>query len=152
MSVLGQPGAAGGYDRGTLVGAGAGLGRRFQLNVGGLRVVPRYWSPTNPSDFDSAGLVPTCSYSGTPGSNETRLLLAKAASDHEASRIGDQTGGRVFLFLHTDDFERDHRAFTARGVRFCEAPRHEPYGTVAVFEDLYGNRWDLIQPAAPPPP
>jgi catechol 2,3-dioxygenase-like lactoylglutathione lyase family enzyme len=81
-----------------------------------------------------------------PGSNETRLLLAKAASDHEASRIGDQTGGRVFLFLHTDDFARDYEAFRARGVRFVREPKQEPYGTVAVFEDLYGNLWDLIEP------
>lgn len=73
------------------------------------------------------------------------LLLAKAANDAQASRIGNQTGGRVFLFLHTDDFSRDHTAYVARGVRFIEAPRHETYGTVAVFEDLYGNRWDLIE-------
>ena len=81
-----------------------------------------------------------------PGSNETRLLLAKAASDHEASRIGDQTGGRVFLFLHTDNFARDHEAFSARGVKFVREPKREAYGTVAVFEDLYGNLWDLIEP------
>ncbi len=81
-----------------------------------------------------------------PGSTETRLLLAQAASPEQDAHIGDQTGGRVFLFLHTDDFARDHRAFAARGVRFVEAPRQEGYGTVAVFEDLYGNRWDLIQP------
>jgi catechol 2,3-dioxygenase-like lactoylglutathione lyase family enzyme len=73
------------------------------------------------------------------------LLLAKAANQTQASRIGNQTGGRVFLFLHTDDFERDHAAYSARGVHFIEAPRYEAYGTVAVFEDLYGNRWDLIE-------
>ena len=73
------------------------------------------------------------------------LLLARAANDEQQSRIGNQTGGRVFLFLHTDDFARDHAAFGARGVRFIEAPRHEAYGTVVVFEDLYGNRWDLIE-------
>jgi catechol 2,3-dioxygenase-like lactoylglutathione lyase family enzyme len=78
---------------------------------------------------------------------ETRILLAKAASPEQAARIGDQTGGRVFLFLHTDDFDRDHARMTAAGVRFLEAPRREPYGTVAVFEDLCGNRWDLLQPA-----
>ncbi len=75
----------------------------------------------------------------------TALLLAKAANAEQVARIGNQTGGRVFLFLHTDDFARDHAAFQARGVRFVEAPRHETYGTVAVFEDLYGNRWDLIE-------
>ena len=79
-----------------------------------------------------------------PGSHETRLLLAKAATPEQAARIGDQTGGRVFLFLHTDDFKRGYERFLAAGVRFCETPRHEPYGTVAVFEDLYGNRWDLL--------
>lgn len=82
-----------------------------------------------------------------PGSGETRLLLARAVKPEEKARIGDQTGGRVFLFLHTDDFARDHAAMTARGVRFLETPRHETYGTVAVFEDLYGNKWDLLQPA-----
>lgn len=84
-----------------------------------------------------------------PGSRETRLLLARAAAPEQADRIGDQTGGRVFLFLHTDDFHRDHRAFTARGVNFLEAPREEPYGTVAIFEDIHGNRWDLLQPKPP---
>jgi catechol 2,3-dioxygenase-like lactoylglutathione lyase family enzyme len=80
-----------------------------------------------------------------PNSRGTRILLAKASNLEEASRIGNQTGGRVFMFLHTDDFWRDYRAMTARGVKFCEEPRNEPYGTVAVFEDLYGNKWDLLQ-------
>jgi catechol 2,3-dioxygenase-like lactoylglutathione lyase family enzyme len=80
-----------------------------------------------------------------PGSRGTNLLLARASTPEEASRIGNQTGGRVFLFLHTDDFWRDYRAMTARGVKFHEAPREESYGTVAVFEDLYGNKWDLLQ-------
>ena len=75
------------------------------------------------------------------------LLLARAADDRQRQAVGDQAGGRVFLFLETDDFARDHAAFRARGVRFVEAPRREPYGTVAVFEDLYGNRWDLIERA-----
>jgi catechol 2,3-dioxygenase-like lactoylglutathione lyase family enzyme len=75
------------------------------------------------------------------------LLLAQADGPAQAARVGDQTGGRVFLFLVTDDFERDHARMTAAGVRFVEAPRHEAYGVVAVFEDLYGNRWDLIQPS-----
>ena len=81
-----------------------------------------------------------------PGGRGARLLLARAAKPEQAARIGDQTGGRVFLFLETDDFARDHDAFSAAGVRFLEAPRHEAYGDVAVFEDLYGNRWDLMQP------
>ncbi len=74
------------------------------------------------------------------------LLLARAVGKRQRDAIGDQSGGRVFLFLETDDFARDHLAYTQRGVRFVEAPRHEPYGIVAVFEDLYGNRWDLIEP------
>jgi catechol 2,3-dioxygenase-like lactoylglutathione lyase family enzyme len=83
-----------------------------------------------------------------PPSSDTCLLLAKAATPEQSARIGDQTGGRVFLFLETDDFWRDYRELSARGVRFTEKPRAESYGTVAVFEDLYGNRWDLIQPVA----
>ena len=75
-----------------------------------------------------------------------RLLLAEAADEEQASRIGNQTGGRVFLFLETDDFARDHQAMLARGVEFREAPRFEAYGTVAVFTDLHGNLWDLIEP------
>jgi catechol 2,3-dioxygenase-like lactoylglutathione lyase family enzyme len=81
-----------------------------------------------------------------PGSQGTRLLLARAATPAQRERVGDQTGGRVFLFLHTDDFRRDHAAYLARGVEFVEAPRQESYATVAVFKDRYGNRWDLIQP------
>ena len=77
------------------------------------------------------------------------LLLARGTGDEQRAAIGRQAGGRVFLFLHTDDFARDHAAWTARGVRFVEPPRDEPYGRVAVFEDLYGNRWDLIQPGTP---
>lgn len=80
--------------------------------------------------------------------SQCRMLLAKAATEAQKSRIGDQTGGRVGFFLHTDDFDRDHAAMTARGVRFAETPRDEPYGKVVVFIDRYGNRWDLIQPAA----
>jgi catechol 2,3-dioxygenase-like lactoylglutathione lyase family enzyme len=82
-----------------------------------------------------------------PGAQETRLLLAKAVKPEEVAQIGNQAGGRVFLFLHTDDFARTHAAMKAKGVRFREEPRHETYGTVAVFEDLYGNKWDLLQPA-----
>ena len=79
------------------------------------------------------------------GDGGASLLLARSATPAQTARVGDQTGGRVFLFLHTDDFPRDHRAMLAKGVRFREAPREEDYGTVAVFEDLYGNRWDLVQ-------
>ncbi|WP_064746609.1 VOC family protein [Lysobacter antibioticus] len=79
---------------------------------------------------------------------ETALLLARADGDAQSARIGDQTGGRVGFFLHTDDFARDHAAMLAYGVRFLESPRAETYGTVAVFEDLYGNRWDLLEPKA----
>ena len=74
------------------------------------------------------------------------LLLVRADNEAQRARIGDQAGDRVFLFLHTDDFDRDHARMTAAGVRFFEAPRREPYGVVAVFEDLSGNRWDLMQP------
>lgn len=82
-----------------------------------------------------------------PGGNGgAHLLLARADGDKQRSRVGDQTGGRVFLFLETDDFARDHEAMLARGVEFREEPRREAYGTVAVFADLYGNLWDLIEP------
>lgn len=81
-----------------------------------------------------------------PGSTESRLLLARAANPEQEARVGDQTGGRVFLFLHTDDFWRDYRRYQERGVVFVREPKVEPYGTVAVFQDLYGNRWDLLQP------
>ena len=80
------------------------------------------------------------------GSESTQILLAKASNEEEASRIGNQTGGRVFLFLHTDDFWRDYNAMSDKGVNFVREPREEEYGTVAVFEDLYGNKWDLLQP------
>jgi catechol 2,3-dioxygenase-like lactoylglutathione lyase family enzyme len=80
-----------------------------------------------------------------PRSHGTKLLLARASRPEEETRIGNQTGDRVFLFLHTDDFWRDYRAMAARGVNFCEEPREETYGTVVVFEDLYGNKWDLLQ-------
>jgi catechol 2,3-dioxygenase-like lactoylglutathione lyase family enzyme len=81
-----------------------------------------------------------------PGASESRLLLARAVGEHQSSRIGDQTGGRVFLFLYTDDFWRDFRAYEGKGVQFVRAPKDEPYGTVAVFRDLYGNLWDLLEP------
>ena len=81
-----------------------------------------------------------------PGASESRLLLARAANPDQESRVGNQTGGRVFLFLHTDDFWRDFNLYTSKGVRFIRQPSEEPHGTVAVFQDLYGNLWDLIQP------
>jgi len=80
-----------------------------------------------------------------PGASGTRLLLARAATPEQTSRIGNQTGGRVFLFLHTDDFWRDYRVLRERDVKFIRPPSEENYGTVAVFEDLYGNKWDLLQ-------
>lgn len=81
-----------------------------------------------------------------PGASESRLLLARASTPEQESRIGAQTGGRVFLFLYTDDFWRDYERYNASGVEFVRPPRREPYGTVAVFKDLYGNLWDLLQP------
>ena len=80
------------------------------------------------------------------GSTGARLLLARAVGDEQRSRIGNQTGGRVFLFLYTDDFWRDYRAYREKGVEFLREPKAESYGTVAVFRDLYGNLWDLLQP------
>jgi catechol 2,3-dioxygenase-like lactoylglutathione lyase family enzyme len=80
------------------------------------------------------------------GENSTRLLLARAVTEEQVSRIGNQTGGRVFLFLYTDDFWRDYRAYKAKGVVFVREPKEETYGTVAVFKDLYGNLWDLVEP------
>jgi lactoylglutathione lyase len=79
------------------------------------------------------------------GSRGTAILLAKASTPEEVSRIGNQTGGRVFLFLHTDDFWRDYNAIREKGVKFIREPKEEEYGTVAVFEDLYGNKWDLLE-------
>lgn len=85
-----------------------------------------------------------------PGSSGCRILLAQASAPEQATRIGNQTGGRVFLFLFTDDFWRDFRDYTDRGVVFVREPKIESYGTVAVFQDLYGNLWDLLQPSTPP--
>jgi catechol 2,3-dioxygenase-like lactoylglutathione lyase family enzyme len=81
-----------------------------------------------------------------PGSTETRLLLARASNPEQSSRVGNQTGGRVFLFLYTDDFDRDYRAFQNKGVVFVRERAEQPYGTVAVFQDPWGNLWDLFQP------
>ena len=80
------------------------------------------------------------------GSTESRILLARAANEEQATRIGNQTGGRVFLFLYTDDFWRDYESYRSKGVEFVRPPKEEPYGTVAVFKDVAGNMWDLLQP------
>ena len=113
---------------------------RFYTEALGFRLVedaPRpdgsRWVVVVPTSADGAG---------------TGLLLARAKGEDQGARVGDQTGGRVGFFLHTDDFARDHARMLAAGVTFLEEPRHEPYGSVAVFQDLYGNRWDLLQPAA----
>jgi catechol 2,3-dioxygenase-like lactoylglutathione lyase family enzyme len=87
-----------------------------------------------------------------PGAGESRLLLARASSAEQLAHVGNQTGGRVFLFLYTDDCWRDFHAYQARGVVFVRHPREEPYGTVAVFKDIYGNLWDLLQPIVRPSP
>lgn len=80
------------------------------------------------------------------GATETAILLAKAANQEQVSRVGNQTGGRVFLFLYTDDFWRDYNEMQEKGIKFIRKPQEEVYGTVAVFEDLYGNLWDLLEP------
>jgi len=88
-----------------------------------------------------------------PGADGTALLLARAATDEQRRHVGNQSGGRVFLFLHSDDFWRDYHDMRSRGVMFLEEPRQEPYGTVAVFQDLYGNKYDLLTlttPTSPP--
>lgn len=82
-----------------------------------------------------------------PGAKECCILLAKAANDLQRSRVGNQTGGRVFLFLYTDNFDRDYQNLLNNNIPIVRPPTLEPYGTVAVFEDLYGNYWDLIEPA-----
>lgn len=84
-----------------------------------------------------------------PGSTGPLLLLARAVGEEQSSRIGNQTGGRVFLFLHTDDIRRDYAAYRSKGVVFVREPKEKSYGTVAVFADLYGNLWDLLQPKTP---
>ena len=82
------------------------------------------------------------------GAGQVRVLLARASTPEQHSRVGNQTGGRVFLFLHTDNFWRDYEAYKESGIAFVREPKEEPYGTVAVFKDLYGNLWDLVQPKA----
>lgn len=80
-----------------------------------------------------------------PGAEECSLLLAKGVGEEQRSRVGNQTGGRVFLFLHTDDFWRDYENYRSKGITFVREPKNEEYGTVAVFADLYGNLWDLVE-------
>lgn len=109
--------------------------------VGKLGFVLREDTPLSP---EKRWVVVTPSVAASAG-----LLLARAASDEQRAVIGRQGGGRVFLFLETDDFARDHAAFSAAGVTFREPPRSEAYGIVAVFEDLYGNPWDLIEHRVP---
>ena len=82
-----------------------------------------------------------------PNAIECSLLLAKAANEEQLQSVGNQTGGRVFLFLFTDDFWRDYKSMLEKGIRFVREPKEEPYGIVAVFEDLYGNLWDLLEPS-----
>ena len=86
-----------------------------------------------------------------PGSTESRLLLARASNLEQEAHIGNQTGGRVFLFLYTDNLARDYQNYKSKGVTFVREPKTEPYGAVAVFKDIYGNLWDLLQPKAPQP-
>jgi catechol 2,3-dioxygenase-like lactoylglutathione lyase family enzyme len=86
-----------------------------------------------------------------PGATESRLLLARASSPEQVARVGNQTGGRVFLFLNTDNFDRDYVSFKKKGVVFVREPSQQPYGTVAVFQDPWGNLWDLLQPRAGSP-
>lgn len=109
----------------------------FYAGVLGFRVVE-----DNPLDGAKRWVVVA-----SPTGGGASLLLARATTSSQDERVGDQTGGRVSFFLYTEDFETDHDRLRAAGVTFTEAPRSEPYGTVAVFEDLYGNRWDLIQPS-----
>jgi catechol 2,3-dioxygenase-like lactoylglutathione lyase family enzyme len=85
----------------------------------------------------------------SPPGSDCRLLLARASTDEQRSRIGRQTGGRVFLFLYTDDFQRDYQLYKTKGIEFVREPSEESYGTVAVFMDLYGNLWDLVEPRKP---
>lgn len=105
------------------------------------------WVVIEPPGADSPGARQG---QGAGAGSGAKLLLARGANEHQQSRIGDQTGGRVFLFLYTDDFWRDFNAYKARGVEFVREPSEMPYGTVAVFRDLYGTQWDLVQLRANP--
>ena len=110
----------------------------FYVGVLGFTLVEDSWQPAQ----DKRWVVVA-----PPGASESRLLLARATNAEQSSRIGNQTGGRVFLFLYTDDFARDHARYAAKGVEFVREPARHPYGTVAVFRDPWGNLWDLVQPA-----
>ena len=112
---------------------------RFYVDSLGFRLVEDRYIP----DQDKRWVV-----IAPRGANSSHLLLARAVGAEQASRIGNQTGGRVFLFLHTDDFWRDYHAYQAKGVVFVREPKEHVYGTVAVFQDLYGNLWDLLQPSS----
>jgi catechol 2,3-dioxygenase-like lactoylglutathione lyase family enzyme len=112
---------------------------RFYVDSLGFRLVEDRYIP----DQDKRWVV-----IAPRGANSSHLLLARAVGAEQASRIGNQTGGRVFLFLHTDDFWRDYHAYQAKGVVFVREPKEHDYGTVAVFQDLYGNLWDLLQPSS----
>jgi len=114
---------------------------RFYTDVLGFRLV---------EDTYQAGQNKRWVVIAPPGESATHILLARASTEVQVSRVGNQTGGRVFLFLHTDDFWRDYEAYKRRGVHFVRDPSTEPYGTVAVFSDLYGNQWDLVQPTEAP--
>ena len=111
----------------------------FYIDTLGFELVEDIYQPEQ--DKRWVGVAP-------PGAKESQLLLARAVGEEQSSRIGNQTGGRVFLFLYTDDFWRDYEMFKKRGITFVREPKTESYGTVAVFEDLYGNLWDLIEAAA----
>ena len=113
----------------------------FYLNKLGFTLVEDIYQPEQDKRWV------TVSPPGRNGDGAT-LLLARATTPEQASRIGNQTGGRVFLFLRTDDFWRDYEAMVSKGVEFVRPPSQMPYGTVAVFKDLYGNLWDLVQPIA----
>ena len=115
---------------------------RFFVESIGFRLVEDTYIP----DQDKRWVVVS-----PPGSTGSGILLARASTPDQETRIGNQTGGRVFLFLYTDDFWRDYREFRAKGVVFVRGPKEHPYGIVAVFEDLYGNHWDLLQRTADRP-
>ncbi|SRR5258708_7543817 len=114
----------------------------YYVGVLGFRLVEDTYIP----EQDKRWVVVT-----PQGRKASQILLARAVGEQQSSRIGNQTGGRVFMFLYTDNFWRDFRSYSAKGVIFIREPKEEKYGTVAVFADLYGNLWDLLEPKASPP-
>jgi catechol 2,3-dioxygenase-like lactoylglutathione lyase family enzyme len=112
----------------------------FYVGTLGFRLIED--TPIAPPGKRWVVVAPACA-------DSCRILLAQAVGDEQVSRVGNQTGGRVALFLYTDDFWHDYRNYQAKGVVFTREPAQEPYGTVAVFKDLYGNLWDLLQPHTP---